>query len=85
MGTRKVSIYIDEDLRDWIWTMRVLTGRSLKELFDEGMGDFRKKIIAEEVGCLDPETGRVFIKVAGQDFPKREDPVVLKGGRPPEL
>lgn len=84
MSTRKVSIYLDEELRDWLWRMRVLTNRPLGGLFKEALTDFREKTIAQEVGCLDPETGRVFVKVAGQDFPEREGPIVLKGGRPPE-
>lgn len=63
--------------------MRELTGIPLPDLFNEALADFRKKKIAEEIGCRDPKTGRVFVKVKGEDFPDRGD-VVLSGGRPPD-
>lgn len=83
MGKRKVTVYLEEDDREWLWRMRELTGDPLPALFKEMIEDFRGKKIAEEIGCRDPDTGRVFIKVAGQDFPQRERSVVLDGGRPP--
>lgn len=82
MPKSKVTVYIDQELRDWMWSMRKLTGRTLPDLFNEAIGDFRAKVIAEEVGCLNPDTGRAFVKIKGEDFPDMGS-VTLVGGRPP--
>ena len=82
--TKKVTIHIDEEKQQWLWGVSLLTGRKLRALFEEMIDDYRDKLIGEAVGCLDPDTGRAFVKVAGEDFPPRSKPVSLPAGRPPE-
>lgn len=83
MANYKITTYVDEDLLEWVKTVRLLTGTPMPDLWNRAIQLLRDEMRGEEIGCRDPDSGRMFVKVAGEDFPMRDQTIELKGGRPP--